>query len=182
MTDTSETKAPERLEVKQFIDAAQLRKDIAFSTSDLDSAMMGQASLFVYYGVLLAKASRQVDSFKVRLEIAEAFVYRKLRDELVKSGEKFSEPMLAAAVSKSLEVRQIKVALNEAKQIESVAKTAVEGFRHRRDMLVQQGLLQREELKGELTIAKKQAAEDVRANAKDDLFARLKEIDQSNAG
>lgn len=146
--------------VKKLIDADTLKKDLAYSASDLTSAMMDQASMFAHYGVLAADASRQVDNFKFLLEQAEAAVYRKVRDAAVANGEKVTEVLLDKQVSRNPKIIALKKALNEAKQIESVGKTAVESFRHRRDMLVQHGLISREEMKGELSIAAKRIHEE----------------------
>lgn len=155
---TTSPKAPTR-RVHNFIDADQLRKDMAFTITDLSTGMVQQSSLLVHYGMLASKSSRQVDDFKLLLETTEAKVYRLLRDEFVKIGDKFTEKQLENAVATDKRVINLKRCLNEAKQIEANAKIAVEGFRHRRDMLVQQGLLSREEMKGEVFVNRRQAAE-----------------------
>lgn len=172
-------KAPEeRIEVKSFIDRDELKRDVGYSNADLSTAMAEQASLFVHYGALAAEASRQVDQFKTRLSIAESAIYRTIRDKMTADGDKFSEPMLAAKVAEHPKIRQIKIAINEAKQVEATCKIAVEGFRHRRDMLIQQGLLSREEMKGELSVVAKRVAGEQREVQKDSLLARLKQIGQ----
>lgn len=171
----SETPASqtERIEVNQFLDKSQLKNDISFSNTDLTSAMMEQASLFVHYGVLAAQAARQVDQFETRLEIAESAVYRQIRDDKVKADEKITEPALKALVAAHKTIRQIKIAINEAKMVETVCKAAVEGFRQRRDMLVQMGALSREELKGEVVITQKRLAGEANQQSQAELKARL---------
>lgn len=143
------------MKVQNFIDSRELKEDISFSPNNLDDAMMNQASLLVHYGILSAKASLQVDKLKMYLQTMEAKVYREVKDKLTDKGEKITENQLNAAIATDSRIIVAKKALNEAKQIESVAKTAVEAFRHRRDMLIQQGLLSREEMKGEVSIAKR---------------------------
>jgi hypothetical protein len=163
-------------QVRDFIDAKQLRLDLAYSPNDLTSAMINQASMFSYYGVLAADASRQVDVVKMLLENTEAAVQQIIRDEFAATGEKTTEGLIAAKVARHPRVIGMKKALNEAKRVEAIGKTAVESFRHRRDMLVQLGLIQREELKGELTIqaksAREEAAEASKATALDRLARR----------
>lgn len=146
--------------VRNLIDPAQLKKDLSYSLADLSSAMVDQASLFAHYGTLAARASRQVDDVKFLLETVEARTYRKKRDVLVTKGDKFTEKQLENAVATDPEVVRFKRALNEAKQIEASAKIAAEAFRHRRDMLVQQGLISREEMKGEVSINRRRAVDD----------------------
>ena len=108
--------------VTNFIDRDQLKSDMRYSMADLSSAMMQQASLFVHYGVLLAQASRQVDDLELTLEASESQVYRKLRDSAVKAGEKTSVAGLEKEVTVHPKVIELRLALNEAKQIEAIAK------------------------------------------------------------
>ena len=148
--------------VHDFINTTELKRDLTFSNNDLTSAMMQQASLFAHYGVILSKASRQVDVVKLLLENTEAAVYKILRNKAVEDGEKVTETLLEKSVSRHPRVIGMKKALNEARRIESDCKIAVESFRHRRDMLVQMGLISREEMKGEMSIRVKSAHEEAR--------------------
>jgi hypothetical protein len=134
--------------VKNFVNAAQLKRDMAFSPNDIDTAMMEQASMFAHYGILHADALRQVDTVKLLLENTEAAVYKLMRDKAASDGEKVTETMLEKSIARHPRVISMKKALNQAKRVESIGKIAVEGFRHRRDMLVQQGVKLREEMKG----------------------------------
>lgn len=145
--------------IKDFVEASQLKTDLAFSNNDLTTAMMQQASLFSHYGVLASQASRQVDVVKLLLENTEAAVYKMIRDKAATDGEKVTEALLEKTVSRHERVIAMKRSLNEAKRVESTCKIAVEAFRHRRDMLVQMGLISREEMKGELSIRAKTTAE-----------------------
>lgn len=157
-------------QVRDFIDAGQLKRDLAFSNHDLSTAMMEQASLFSHYGVLAAEASKQVDVVKMLLENTEAAVYQMERSAANQAAaeaaatktpiEKVTETMLEKRVARHQRVIAMKKALNDAKRIEATGKIAAESFRHRRDMLVQMGLISREELKGELRIGEKSAREE----------------------
>lgn len=174
MTETTADPSPVSpgYTVREFVDAAELKRDLAFSNVDLTSAMMQQASLFSHYGVLASQASRQVDVVKLLLENTEAAVYKLLRDAAATSGEKVTEALLEKSVSRHPRVIAMKKSLNEAKRVEATAKIAVESFRHRRDMLVQMGLISREEMKGELSIRAKSAAEEARDNSTQAVLAR----------
>ena len=156
MTDTAvvpvEAKPARVFSVRNFIDDKVLAADIAYSLANLSDANQRQAGLFVHYSTLAAKASRQVNDLKLVLEATESAVYRVLRGKALEADEKVTEAQLAKSVSASKRVLTIKRALNEAKHIEAIAKGAVEGFNHRRDMLVQDGATSREERKGELRV------------------------------
>jgi hypothetical protein len=158
--------------IKDFVDPVQLKEDLTFSNNDLTSAMMQQASMFSHYGVLAAQASRQVDVVKLLLENTEAAVYKLLRDHAAANAEKVTEVQLEKMVSRHDRVISMKKSLNEAKRVENITKTAVEAFRHRRDMLVQMGLISREEMKGELSIRAKSAAEMARESSIESVMAR----------
>jgi hypothetical protein len=138
--------------VRNFLDPATLKKDISYSTNNLNDAMMTQASMFVHYGMLYAEASRQVDVVQLLLDNTESAVYRLLRKEAADAGEKVTEALLEKMVTRHPRVNAMRKSLYEAKYVEANCKSAVEGFRHRKDMLVQQGAQSREEMKGEIRI------------------------------
>lgn len=148
-------------QVKNLVETGKLKSDLSYSLTDLSSAMMEQASLFAHYGVQLALASRQVDTLKLLVETAESAVYRREREEALNAGTKLTEVQLEKLVSRHSKVIDMKKALIEAKQIESIAKTAVEAFKQRRDMLVQSGATEREERKGEVVTAMRSAREEL---------------------
>ena len=165
-------KTKKKITVVEYVDAAQLRKDLSFSTADLSTAIMEQAALFANYGVEASKASLQVDKFKMLLENTEAQIARQIRDDKASKGEKLTESALSELVTRHPKTIEARTALNAAKQIEGVAKIAVEAFRHRRDMLVQQGLISREEMKGELAVAVRNAKDEELRNTQDRILAR----------
>ena len=142
--------APKRIEVKRFVEAKQLKADLTYSIANLSGAMVEQAAMFSHYATLAAQASRQVDEIDLRLEVVSAQISRELRDEAAKTGTKTTVEGIKNDVLTSARIIALRKALNEAKQIESECKTATEAFRHRRDMLVQLGAHEREEMKGEL--------------------------------
>lgn len=166
--------------VLQFVDTAQLKRDLAYSTADLANARTQQSSFLAHYGELAAKASKQVDDLKLLLEVGEAKAYRTLRDEAVSKGEKVTEALLEKLVIGEPRVIAFKKALNEAKQIEANAKTAVEAFRHRKDMIVQQGADDREEFKSEAAmtaISARVGSETAIARQGERVLERLQQLD-----
>lgn len=170
------TTEPTPITVKRLIDPEQLKKDMRFSLADLSSAMMEQAPLSTHYGMLAAKASRQVNDLELLLEVTEAKVYRIARDKRdaeTEKDKKVTEAALAKIVSTNAQVVSIRKALNEAKQIEAQTKTAVEAFRQRRDMLIQSGLISREEMKGEISIARRNELEAIRDDQRRDMARKI---------
>lgn len=160
--------------VKSFVDASQLKSDLAYSNNNLSDAMMRQSSLFSHYGVALAEASRQTDVVKMLLENTEAAVYQMIRNKKAAASEKVTEAQLEKLVARHPRVIAMKKSLAEAKRVEAITKTAVEAFRHRRDMLIQEGLISREEMKGALTIRERQVHQEAQQNQREDVMARIR--------
>src|SRR5665213_206665 len=139
--------------VRNFLDEDQAKIDLSYSLNNLSDAYQRQPSFRLHYGTQAAKASRQVDDLKMVLEATESKVYREIRDEATKAGDKVTEAQLEKMVIGSPNVLAIKRAVNEAKQIEAITKAAVEGFKDRKDMLVQQGADSRAERSGEMRMS-----------------------------
>ena len=173
----SATETAAVFKVRRLIEDGEFKKDVSFSLPNLSNAMIEQASLFAHYGTLAAKASKQVDDLKLFLEITESKVYRLIRDKAVKDGTKLTEVQLEKQVSIYEKVLEFKRALNEAKQVEAISKVAVEAFRHRKDMIVQQGALNREEMRGELSMSARNSNDSNR----EAILERLKNLPQSTA-
>lgn len=158
--------------VKQFVDAAQLKRDLTIHPDEVSNAMLEHASRFVEYGVYFSKASKQVDDLKMVWEAVEAKVYKILRNEAAAAKEKVTEVQLEKQVRVHPKVIAYRRLLNEAKQVESLAKSGVEAFRQRKDMLISFGMLQREEMKGEVSMSRRQAVADENTSLRERTLAR----------
>lgn len=145
--------------VISFIDAEQLRRDVSYTDTDLDTAMDQQAPLFAYYSELHAKAMKQEADLKLRRDVVEAKVYKELRDKAADEGRKVTEAQLAQEVALDSRVIKAQMNLNEARAIAELSRNALESFKQRRDMLVQRGVALREERKGDLYIKQVEADE-----------------------
>lgn len=141
--------------IKQYFTAEELKKDVGFSDNDLSSAMMGQAPLFAHYAVQSAMAQKQADDAKMIMEITEAKVDKAIRDRNAETGEKTTEAALGKAILRDATYIKAITEYNHARMIADLAKNALEALKQRRDMLVQIGVAQREEMKGELRIGAK---------------------------
>ncbi len=178
-TDTPAAPAPaspriqvRKVQVKDFLADEDLKTKLSYSMNDLSTAMAEQASLFAHFGVLAAKASRQVDNIKILIENTEARVDREIREAMAMLNEKITEGIVERKIARHPQVVAYKRALNEAKQVEKVAATTLEAFKHRRDMLVQAGAISREEMKGELSMSAKRELQDNQRTAAERVGAR----------
>jgi hypothetical protein len=176
--ETEQTPAPAprkpmpKIEVKNFIDGDQARKDASYSLADLSTAMQEQMAMRVHYGVLKAQAERQVADLKLKLEAAESTVYRQVRDELTKQSIKVTEALLEKEVAAHRTILAIKLAINEAKQVFEVAKAVYDAFEDRKVMLQQAGARDRAELEGELRLNLASARDEAVKSGAQDMLAK----------
>jgi len=160
--------------VKDFVDAEELKTKLSYSLADLSGAMVVQASTYVHYGLLQAKASKQVKDLELLIEIGIAKVKRRLRDAAAAAGVKVTQAELESEAGLDEKIIELRRALNEALQVESKAKTAVKAFEQRRDMLIQHGSTEREEMRGELSIKTKALREAEVADQQNRILAMRK--------
>jgi hypothetical protein len=174
MSETEEKK-PDAINVRKLVNPEELAKDISFSDTDLTTAMIEQPSLFIHYGGLSARAQKQADDIKILLEVTEAKLDKQIRDTAAETGEKITEAAIKQQIARHPRIVQINKALNEARMIQELCKTACEAFRQRRDMLVQIGATAREEMKGEVAVRSAEARERAAQELRDRVKRRLSE-------
>lgn len=155
--------------LRMLIDARQLAADVNFSATDLDGAMVGQAALFLNYGMIAARAEKQMDDIKIRLDLREAEIDKEIRDRAANDGGKVTESGIMKEIDRHPSIVTLKKIYNEAKMMVKISGVAMESFRHRKDMIVQLGATSREELKGELRM-------NAAKNMEDDRQARMKRV------
>jgi hypothetical protein len=134
------------------LNADTFQEDLEIDGHNLNNAFMRQASLFAYYAATHVGAMRKEARAKLLLEIEEAKVAKSIRDKMVAEGTKTTEKQIEQEVSRTPSYIKAVNAYNEAKANTALAASAVEAFRQRRDMLIQLGANQREELKGETRV------------------------------
>jgi hypothetical protein len=152
-------------------DTTRFNDDLQIDRMDLSNAFANQASLFAYYAERHAVMLRQEARMKLKVEIARAKAYRAIRDEAVANKEKKTEGQIEAEVLRNTEYITSVFHHNEAKSLLALAHSAMEAFKQRRDMLVQLGASEREELKGDLAMRSRQDRETGMARVRERLHA-----------
>tara|TARA_B100002049_G_scaffold198966_1_gene157049 strand:- start:1010 stop:1522 length:513 start_codon:yes stop_codon:yes gene_type:complete len=137
---------------KKFIDPAKLKEQVAFSDVDIDTAMMQQASLYSYYGNIYAQAQHQADRFKTHMTHVRARVAHAVREDAAEGGKKVTENMVEERIILHPDYIQAAKLANDSRMIAEMARNALEAFKQRRDMLVQVGKRQLEEMKGQARV------------------------------
>jgi|SaaInlStandDraft_7_1057024.scaffolds.fasta_scaffold65848_2 hypothetical protein len=149
------------MSIVEYIDAEKFQKDINYSMSDLDTAVLEQAGLAAYYGAKAALAKRQASNSKLKLQTISAQVYKIVRDALEESGKKATESTIKAMVDTDKNVVNAKASTIEAVYYEDLGMTTVDAFRHRRDMLKELGMASRAERFSDPTVMAKEGEKNV---------------------
>lgn len=134
--------------VKPIIDATRSNKDVSINTNDLQGDFVDQPGLVAYYGQKLAEANYQESKFKRRLDIVTAKLDADVRQKAADNKEKVTEAMVLHRVKISAAYDKAYSDYIQAQMIAELVKGTMEAMRNRRDMLIQLGATQREELKG----------------------------------
>lgn len=148
MTDTIEEVG--RYKVDTFIDPDKLVSDAVLEGANINDTFITQSGLMAYYGMLAARAAGQAARFKLRRDAVKAKVASAFRTAAADGNGKMTENALSEKVEKDPRVLEILEAYALAIQVEAETKAAVEALRHRKDMIVQLGVAERDEQKGEL--------------------------------
>ncbi len=139
-------------DLNTFIDPDRLQEDLSFSTNNISTAMTRQAAMFAHYSNLSAQAAYQHDRAKQQVELLQATLDQRFRDDLTSSGTKFTEKVIESMIIKDASYQAAQTRSHEARAIAKMVDTAADSFRHRKDMLIQVGADLREEKKGNLTM------------------------------
>ena len=164
------------------IDFDSFAEDVKIDDIDLNAAFRDQAGRFAEYAVLSFNAMRIASDKKVLVDVVYSKLDRAIRDRVdaenaaepdAKKVKKITEAAIEAEISRTADYVKAKMASNEADAIEALSKNALEAFRQRRDMLVQLGASEREELKGELRM---KAIAETTTSGRDAAMATLKTL------
>lgn len=141
-----------RAPMPHTVDMKAFAEDIRISSTNIDTAMMEQASLLAYKAEESAKAEAQAARYKLRFDIIEAGLYEKHRSALATSAEKVTEKMIESKVKTDPDYSAAKQRVIEAEAVAATCKGCVAALKDRKDMLVQIGADRREEGKGQMRI------------------------------
>lgn len=144
---------------KPIIDPEQLTMDLQYSLANITDAMYRQDKFAAHYGVLAAKAQREVGIAKIRQQTTEAKVYKDLRQKFADENKKPTEAQLKAEVEVDKRTIDVKRQMNDATYYAELGRVCVESFRQRRDMLTQISKHDLEDRKGEMSMGLIEAKE-----------------------
>lgn len=123
--------------LKFQVDPNQLRLDLHIDMTNLDEAMMRQASLYSHYASNSVNARHQYEKMKRMLEILEADLDKNYRHTLKDANPKTTEPEIAAAIKGDPKWRKVSGLVLDAQHIYQLAQVAERAIDQRRELLIQ---------------------------------------------
>lgn len=163
------------------LDPAQFMKDTRINPNDLDTAMLTQAGLFAHYAVVAAKTQERAENLKLKREVLESKIDQEIRDRAATDGTKLTEKMIEAEIHRDVRWVQVQKSLNAVRAEADLAKSALEALRHKRDMMVQLGVNQREEMKGAVRVKTAEVESAASAASSEAIRKRALEIASAQA-
>lgn len=123
--------------VRQFISIEQVTKDTIINPNNVLNELLGLASIFARYGLLVAKARIQRDGFKSRRNLLSAMLEKNIRDAAIEAEEKITNPQVASRITGNSRMVEAELSLNEAAAVLAACTEARDAVKVKRDMLVQ---------------------------------------------
>ena len=120
--------------------------DVEINEGDLNTEFKSQASKYASYANAEAYAKGKAMTAKLRLEVVDAEMTKKIRERLLTEGTKPTEKMIQSEVILSPEYQAAQQQLIDANRDADIARGAKEAFTQRRDMLIQLGSAKRQEV------------------------------------
>jgi hypothetical protein len=128
--------------------AEQLMADININMAELNEAFMKQASLYVYYAYQIKSVSTELGRKRIHLDTMFAKLAKECRKEYVNAGIKPTEKMIENQIFITSSYVALNLSIVDLKTTETLLRDCLEALKHKKDMLVQLSVSQREEIKG----------------------------------
>lgn len=138
-------------------------QDVVIDQDDLSGECARQARLYLDYVKLYAKSASVVRGLRLKLDVIESTISTRVRERLERDGICATERVkfVTLEMRKTVEWQQAKAALNTALYEEDLLKGAVESMSQRKDMLVQLGSREREEMRQHITIMERETRDKI---------------------
>jgi hypothetical protein len=146
--------------LKRFIDAEQMKLDVAINPVDLDNAMMEHASLYVHYASNTVNARRQYERIKNAVEILEATLDAEYRQQFIDEGKKATEAMITNAIKADKRWSSAQSKEIEAQSIWKLCEVAESALIQRKDLILEVARDRRKEREGQLRVLEESAMRD----------------------
>lgn len=136
----------------EILDPDQIKRDIAINPTDLDSALIEHPGLQLHYALKTADARRAYERLKSGVEILEAQLDSKYREELFDGGKKPTEAAIRNAVVGDPKYAAAQAKLIDAQHLWKMCEAVESSFHSRKDILLEVARDRRKEKEGALRV------------------------------
>lgn len=150
------------MSVKIYYDEALAKEHLNNWHPDLQVEFERQAGLYAFWNSMYVQAEKQHDRYANLAEMVEAKLDRVCRKALHDAGEKATEGQVRAAVKIDSRMQDALELVRTAKEQVGLCKGMCEAMRQRKDMLLQMGFRERDELKSNPQVNRKSLQENRR--------------------
>jgi hypothetical protein len=132
--------------------------EVRYNGEDLSGALQEQAEKVAWWGMLTAKLNRMVVGLKANLERVRAQVDSEVRNgQIAIAGGKVTEKAVDSAVTLDKRVINAEDTLAEVQEKLDQVKAVLEAFRHRREAMYIEGLIQNTERRSTSAVIRSQS-------------------------
>lgn len=151
------TEAPKRpaaasSSTSDILDPDQIKRDIAINPTDLDTALIEHPGLQLHYALKTADARRAYERLKSGVEILEAQLDSKYREELFDGGKKPTEAAIRNAVVGDPKYAAAQAKLIDAQHLWKMCEAVESSFHSRKDILLEVARDRRKEKEGAMRV------------------------------
>lgn len=139
---------------------AQLKEDVRVDALNLDDALMNHASMFVHYATQTVSARRKYERTKVALEILEAQLDARKREEAASDGKKTTEALIRNLIVSDPQYAAMTSRLIEAQAQWRLCEVAESAFVQRKDLILEVARDRRKEKEGQLRVLEETQSRD----------------------
>jgi hypothetical protein len=126
--------------------SGNIRDILKISDVKLSEEFMQQPSIYAWFASLCEMAGAEAENKKFKVSVLKANTEKRIRYEFASRGEKTTENSIAAAVQTDDAFIAASMDLIESERQYSILRSLVRSLDQRKDMLIQLGVMKRQEM------------------------------------
>lgn len=125
------------VKLRSEVTTSDVNKEIAINQINIDNEVAKQPGYMYFYSSMLANMVALREAIKVYVDFLEAVLDEEVRSRFASNPTlKITEDKVKAAITRSPELIEAQLELIKIKRDESLLKSVVDAFSHKKDMLI----------------------------------------------
>lgn len=125
------------VKLRSEVTTSDINKEIAINQINIDNEVAKQPGYMYFYSSMLANMVALREAIKVYVDFLEAVLDEEVRSRFASNPTlKITEDKVKAAITRSPELIEAQLELIKIKRDESLLKSVVDAFSHKKDMLI----------------------------------------------